>query len=271
MVPIWEEKIKTKLKGVPEDDEQRKVTIKETPDVELPSSPEPAKPAVEALVKEEPKAVLPTPKDKIKTDWYQTTSTVTLSIMARGVLKDQASVEIEKDSVSIAFPVAGSSSEYHYSLDPLYASIDPAQSKYRVTPTKVEVTMHKATPGVKWHSLEGEERAAETVADSETKSIPYHVLTGKDIAPAYPTSSKSGVKDWDKVVTSDLDDKDAIEGDETSHFFKQLYSGATPEQQRAMMKSYSESGGTVLSTDWSNVGKKTVVPEPPEGMEAKDY
>jgi suppressor of G2 allele of SKP1 len=27
----------------------------------------------------------------------------------------------------------------------------------------------------------------------------------------------------------------------------------------------------VLSTDWSNVGNKTVVPEPPEGMEAKKY
>jgi suppressor of G2 allele of SKP1 len=38
-----------------------------------------------------------------------------------------------------------------------------------------------------------------------------------------------------------------------------------------MMKSYQESGGTVLSTDWSNVGSKTIVPEPPEGMEAKKY
>ena len=68
-----------------------------------------------------------------------------------------------------------------------------------------------------------------------------------------------------------MDDKDEIEGDETSHFFKKLYGGATPEQQRAMMKSYQESGGTVLSTDWSNVGSKTVVPEPPEGMEARKY
>jgi len=38
-----------------------------------------------------------------------------------------------------------------------------------------------------------------------------------------------------------------------------------------MMKSYSESGGTVLSTDWNQVGKKTVEPEPPEGMVAKKY
>jgi suppressor of G2 allele of SKP1 len=37
------------------------------------------------------------------------------------------------------------------------------------------------------------------------------------------------------------------------------------------MKSYQESGGTVLSTDWSSVGNKYVAPEPPEGMEAKEY
>jgi suppressor of G2 allele of SKP1 len=276
MLPIWEAKITNKLKDLPEDDEKRKATVKETPDVELPSTSSPPKPArIEELapvaVKQEPKAVAPTPKDKIKTDWYQTATIVTLSIMAKGVPKDQASVEIEKDTVSISFPVAESSSEYVYSIDPLYAPIDPAQSTYRVRPTKVEVYLHKATPGVKWHNLEGKERVEETVADPEQKSIPYHILSGKDTAPVYPTSSKTGAKNWDKVVVSDLDDKDEMEGDETSHFFKQLYGGATPEQQRAMMKSYSESGGTVLSTDWSNVGSKTVVPEPPEGMEARKY
>ena len=41
--------------------------------------------------------------------------------------------------------------------------------------------------------------------------------------------------------------------------------------QAVISQSYSESGGTVLSTDWSNVGNRTVVPEPPEGMEAKKY
>jgi len=88
--------------------------------------------------------------------------------------------------------------------------------------------------------------------------------------PAYPTSSKSGPKNWDTVADGELDDND-VEGDETSAFFKNLYKGATSEQQKAMMKSYQESGGTVLSTDWSNVGSRTVVPEPPTGMEAKEY
>jgi suppressor of G2 allele of SKP1 len=40
-------------------------------------------------------------------------------------------------------------------------------------------------------------------------------------------------------------------------------------QQRAMMKSYVESNGTVLSTNWNEVGSKKVECSPPEGMEPK--
>ncbi|KAI4650499.1 hypothetical protein J4E93_002855 [Alternaria ventricosa] len=269
MLPIWESKVATKLKDVPEDDEMRKVTVKESPEVDVPSAPASAAPAKaeQPAPSQAPKPVTPTPKDKIKTDWYQSPDTITLTIMAKGVDKDKVSVEFEERSVSVAFPTADSS-DYSYSADPLYEKIDPSQSKYRVTPTKLEITMRKATTGLKWHDLEHPDGDVST-AQASTVSLP--VRAPKDTAPAYPTSSKSGAKNWDKVVVNDLDDKDEIEGDETSHFFKQLYSGATPEQQRAMMKSYSESGGTVLSTDWSNVGNKTITPEPPEGMEAKKY
>lgn len=269
MLPIWEAKVASKLKDVPENDEQRTVTIKEDPDVEIPSAPTPTAPAktADTATTQAPKPPAPTPKEKIKTDWYQSHDSVTLNIMAKGVPKDKAVVEIEQEAVSVSFPIADSSSEYSYNADPLFASIDPSQSKYRITPTKIEVTLRKATPGVKWHSLERAQGEVATVTSQASSSV----APVKETAPAYPTSSKSGTKNWDKVVVNDLDDKDEIEGDETSHFFKQLYSGATPEQQRAMMKSYSESGGTVLSTDWSNVGNRKVVPEPPEGMEAKKY
>ncbi|KAH7071518.1 hypothetical protein BKA63DRAFT_518110 [Paraphoma chrysanthemicola] len=279
-LPIWEMKVAAKLKDLPEDDEKRKVTVKDVPDVEIPSAPaaKPASSEVKASPKTDapadvPKPVVPTPANKIKHDWYQNNDNVTITILAKGAPKDTTVVEFEKDSFSIAFPIQGSSSDYNFSLDPLYASIDPAESKFRVLSTKVEITLKKATPGVKWHNLEGD-RVVEADKDESKPAIPSHVLTGKSnegSAPVYPTSSKSGVKNWDKLVVEDLDDKDEIEGDETSFFFKKLYKDASPEAQRAMMKSYQESGGTVLSTDWSNVGSKTVVPEPPEGMEAKKY
>jgi suppressor of G2 allele of SKP1 len=278
MLPIWNMKIANKLKELPEDDEKRKVTVKNVPDVEVPSaSASTAKSSGDDKPKsteaaQAPKPVVPTPANKIKHDWYQSNDSVTVNILAKGVRKDKIVVEIEKDTLAVEFPIEGSS-EYQFSADPLYASIDPAQSKFRVTPNKVEVTLKKAAPGVKWHNLEGD-RQVEASIDENKTSIPSHVLTGKttqETPPAYPTSSKSGAKNWDKLAKEDLDEKDEMEGDETSNFFKHLYKGASAEQQRAMMKSYQESGGTVLSTDWNNVGSRTIVPEPPEGMEAKKY
>lgn len=277
MLPIWKMKVANKVKDMT-DEEKTKVTIKDIPDVEIPSagttvqSVKTGSGATSGMAASiAPKPVVPTPANKIKYDWYQNNENVTINILAKGVQKDAVSVEFDKDTFSVSFPVTGSSSDYSYSADPLYASIDPDQSTYRVTPNKVEVTLRKAATGIKWHELESD-RVIERESENKT-SIPSHVLTGKttDAAPAYPTSSKTGAKNWDKLAMEDLDDKDEMEGDETSQFFKKLYKDATPEQQRAMMKSYQESGGTVLSTDWSNVGSKTVVPEPPEGMEAKKY
>jgi len=272
MLPIWSIKIAAKLKDLAEDDPQRQVTVKKVPDVEVPSATAAPKPAAKSAINEAPKPVAPTPAHKIKHDWYQSNDTVTVTILAKGAPKDTTAVDITKDTLEVSFPIEGTSSDYSFSADPLFAPIDPAQSKHRVTPNKIEITLKKATPGVKWHNLEGDRATDGSDKATDQVKIPSHILSGKaDSAPAYPTSSKTGAKNWDKLAAEDLDDKDEIEGDETSHFFKKLYKDATPEQQKAMMKSYQESGGTVLSTDWSNVGSKTVVPEPPDGMEAKKY
>jgi suppressor of G2 allele of SKP1 len=113
-------------------------------------------------------------------------------------------------------------------------------------------------------------------------------------APEYPTSSKSGPKNWDKVAAdfskkssnaskksqeksnkenqntdsstkdasaSDDDDKidsDDESGDAVDSFFKKIYKDADPDTRRAMMKSFQESNGTALSTNWAEVGKKRV-------------
>lgn len=101
--------------------------------------------------------------------------------------------------------------------------------------------------------------------------------------PYYPTSSKSGPKDWDKLakdlaakpkkegetVEDGYDSDD--EGDPVNGFFKKLYKDADEDTRRAMMKSYIESNGTALSTNWSEVGRGKVETSPPEGMEAKSW
>lgn len=278
MLPIWNMKIAGKMKDIPEGDEKRKVTVKKIPEVEVPSASDPAKPVPKTEDKkadasaQAPKPIVPTPADKVKHDWYQSNDSVTINILAKGAPKDNTTVDFEADAVHVSFPITGSSSDYNFSADPLYASIDPSQSKFRVTPNKIEITLKKASAGVKWHNLEDPERTVSST-EATSKPIPGHIISSRkeDSAPAYPTSSKSGTKNWDKLAAEDLDDKDEIEGDETSHFFKRLYKDATPEQQKAMMKSYQESGGTVLSTDWSKVGSGTVNAEPPDGMEEKKY
>jgi suppressor of G2 allele of SKP1 len=87
-------------------------------------------------------------------------------------------------------------------------------------------------------------------------------------APSYPTSSKTGPKNWDMLEDSD-DEEDAKQ--DVDHFFKKLYSTATDEQRRAMMKSFVESNGTTLSTDWEDVGSRKVTTAPPDGVEPKKW
>lgn len=84
-------------------------------------------------------------------------------------------------------------------------------------------------------------------------------------APAYPTSSKTGPKNWEGIGDDEEDERDI------NAFFKKMYAGATPEQQRAMMKSFTESNGTALSTDWDDVKARKVQTQPPEGVEAKKW
>jgi len=63
-----------------------------------------------------------------------------------------------------------------------------------------------------------------------------------------------------------------VGGDSTiNSFFQKIYADADEDTRRAMVKSFSESGGTTLSTDWNNVGKKRVEVTPPSGSEWKKW
>lgn len=331
MVAVWEGQIEARVKKLEEGDDAMKVTVLETP--ELIVSKEALNPATATaavndtcqgsdntngparVASSTPVAATPTqtPREKIRHDWYQDTEKVVLTVLAKGVPKDKAQIEIESTSLSISFSLV-SGSQYDFSLEPLYAPIDPAASSFRLLSTKIEVTLKKSTPGQKWHALENTEVEPSCIPPKgSTDDAAKHAVLAdeKPSGPTYPTSSRTGPKNWDKILekkpkttkTSERSasssatdtkaeassdpsepqdetaaeyDPQAYESDEDgsgdpNFFFKKLYAGASDDVKKAMMKSYQESGGTALSTDWKEVSKARVPIDPPEGMEAHEY
>ena len=86
-------------------------------------------------------------------------------------------------------------------------------------------------------------------------------------------SSAKG-KNWDRIAV-DIEkelENDKPEGEAAlNEMFQKIYSNADDNTKRAMNKSFQESGGTVLSTNWSDIGKEKTDVKPPDGMEYKKW
>ncbi|KAM6522137.1 Cochaperone protein [Fusarium falciforme] len=218
---------------------------------------------------------------------FQSDVTMSVSIFSKGVSKEKLQVEFKPFSVHLDAIIYPNGDTRPFDLE-LWGEIDPSASKHTVTPNKVELSLRKKTPG-KWKQLKGDgnkpaapaaaaesltisekapeqpktEEKQESAKPTESKKAPE----ASNAAHQYPSSSRTGPKNWDTLV----DDDEAEDTSDVNLFFKKLYKGATPEQQRAMMKSFTESNGTSLSTDWNDVKSRTVETVPPEGVEAKKW
>jgi len=129
-------------------------------------------------------------------------------------------------------------------------TIVPEQSSLKIGRVKIEIFLKK-TMACKWESLEKKDVDVPIRNWVDTSSMNKH---------SYPSSSKTK-KDWSLL------DKEAekIVGEETpagdaavQKLFQSIYSKADEDTRRAMNKSYVESGGTVLSTNWKDVGARKV-------------
>jgi suppressor of G2 allele of SKP1 len=98
--------------------------------------------------------------------------------------------------------------------------------------------------------------------------------------PSTETSHKPFYKNWDGITETILSSEKPLTsnedpnagGDSTvNKFFQDIYSNSNEETKRAMMKSFVESGGTTLSTNWDEVGKGKVEVKPPQGSEWKKW
>jgi len=165
---------------------------------------------------------------------------VVVAVFVKGAKQENVVIDFEPSNLNVNVQLS-SDNQFLLDLD-LAHEIDPAQSKYEIMSTKIEIKMKKATP-MKWDTIERKEELA-------------------------PPPKKQN-KNWDKILAGEEEDKDTG----FNQLMRDMYSGATEEERRAMMKSFHESGGTVLSCDWKDVSKGHVDPKPPTGVTRyeKDY
>lgn len=197
---------------------------------------------------------------KVRHEWYQSNTHVFITIFAKKVPKDDVTVKFEEHDVEIAVKLPGDDGdEFQMNLD-LFSSVIPSGCKVDVSSVKIEVALQKKDAGVQWGSLE-KKNVLETSPDQ----------------PAYPTSNKAK-RDWsqiDKNISEEMKNEKP-EGDEAlNKLFREIYDRADEDTRRAMNKSFQTSGGTVLSTNWGEVGSADYEgkdrPTAPEGQEWKDW
>ncbi|KAK1421432.1 hypothetical protein QVD17_23765 [Tagetes erecta] len=212
-------------------------------------------------VKNTSNEVIPTvAKPKYRHEFYQKPEEVVVTIFAKGIPANNVFVNYGEQILSVTIDVPGDDS---YIFQPrLFGKIVPAKCRYEVLSTKVEIRLAKAEP-IQWTSLEFGENSLVVQRSN--------VSTGNQ-RPSYPSSRPT--KDWDKleaqVKKEEKDEK--LDGDAAlNKFFRDIYKDADEDTRRAMRKSFVESNGTVLSTNWKEVGSKVVEGTPPDGMEMKKW
>ncbi|XP_060064783.1 protein SGT1 homolog [Ylistrum balloti] len=235
----------------------------------LNTSPEAPKdragPTVTPSTNASPVITMPT-GSRTRYDWYQTETMVIITVMIKKVQKDDCQIEIGEQSVSVCIKLP-TGSDYTLELD-LAHKIIPDKSFFKIMSTKVEIKLKKVE-GVRWTMLEDDGTSSQNIKHS----VPMETNSESDHASKYPSSSHY-TRNWDKLVTDiTKEEKDEKpEGDAAlNNLFQKIYGDGSDETKKAMMKSFYESGGTVLSTNWKEVGKEKVEVKPPDGMEYKKW
>ena len=279
---------------------------------------------------------------RVKYDWYQSDSHVTVSVMIRNLVQSETQVAYGDYSATALIKLPDGS-DYKLQLI-LHHQIIPDQSTFHITPCKLELKMAKASD-VRWPKLEADPNTeaeeavnslpvnVEVVSDGQTdettgatdqlveavacaaasidtqdgevnsdpvaepasEPVPVSVpppatttspqpeqsngLTDNGSKISQSTSSPfpkaqpvgKGPKNWDKIVKEFEEEEEKNGEKDVNDLFKQIYTQGDEDLRRAMNKSFQESGGTVLSTNWKEVQKEKVEVKPPDDCEFKKW
>lgn len=179
----------------------------------------------------------------IKYDWYQSDTAVTVTVLLKNAAEKNYAVALTPEKAELTAD----------GIEPivlnLWAAINVERSSHKAYPSKVEIKLAKHE-GHRWEALEK-----------------------KPTEVAKPVPKKTA-HDWDKISKDieKMEEEEKPEGEAAvQDLFRKIYADANEDTKKAMMKSFYESGGTVLSTNWQEVGAKTVDVKPPDGCEFKKW
>ncbi|CAK9175821.1 unnamed protein product [Ilex paraguariensis] len=199
-------------------------------------------------------------KPKYRHEFYQKLEEIVVTIFAKGIPAKSVAVDYGEQILSVTIDLLGEDS---YTLQSrLFGKIIPAKCRYEVLSTKIEIRLAKAEP-IHWTSFE--------FSKDVTVLRQINVSSGNQ-KPAYPSSKPT--KNWDKLEAEmkKEEKEEKLDGDAAlNKFFRGIYQDADEDTRRAMQKSFVESNGTVLSTNWKEVGSKVVEGSPPDGMEMRKW
>lgn len=220
--------------------------------------------AAAPAAEQQPPPPAPKPKPAIRQDWFQSHGAITVSLFVRNRTKEDVAVHVEEQSLKVEVRMADGKVE-RWAAERLHAPIVVGSAKTEVKSMKIEIQMTKQAPG-NWDALEAAAQPGPLKASEPAAAAAANPAASR---PVYPTSSKKA-KDWSTWKNDEEDEK--LEGDAAlNKLFQDIYSRGDEQTRQAMAKSFTESAGTVLSTNWAEVGAKKVEGSAPKGMEMKKW
>lgn len=205
-----------------------------------------------------------------KYQYYQSDKVLTIAILAPNVQEEDLRVNFEEAFLTVQLRVRNA--DFTLIAGKLFDKVDVDKCRVQIRDDKVLIKLRKQSQ-FEWSELLVKKASIGSTATSPKSGDDTTAIPTVSAERPRPYSSH---KDWDEIekAVTEEETKEKPQGDEAMQsLFQQIYQNADEDTRRAMIKSYQTSGGTVLSTNWKEVGETDYEKErsAPDGMEWKTW